>query len=150
MPPKKRKMSKAQNDESATTSKYFKTDTKDNILSKEIEETTKPSSQKSKDVLSPGTNSRLSHSFYNQECTELAKKLLGTKVYRKKGEEILSGIIVETEAYLGGEDKAAHSYNGKRTPKNEAMYMPPGTAYVYHIYGAYTCLNISAKGEVFM
>ena len=56
-------------------------------------------------------------------------------------------MIVETEAYLGGEDKGAHSYNGKRTAKNEAMYMDPGTGYVYHIYGLYTCINISSEGK---
>ena len=54
---------------------------------------------------------------------------------------------METEAYLGCEDKAAHSYNGKRTPKNEAMYMPPGTCYVYSIYGIHCCMNISSQGE---
>ena len=58
-----------------------------------------------------------------------------------------TGIIVETEAYLGGDDKAAHSYGGKRTERNEAMYMPPGTCYVYTIYGMYNCVNISSLGE---
>lgn len=57
------------------------------------------------------------------------------------------GRIVETEAYLGPMDKAAHSYNRKRTPKNEAMYMPPGTCYVYSIYGIHNCVNVSSDGE---
>ncbi len=54
---------------------------------------------------------------------------------------------METEAYLGGDDRAAHSYNGKRTERNEAMYMPPGTSYVYSIYGMHRCFNISSRGE---
>ena len=54
---------------------------------------------------------------------------------------------METEAYLGGDDKASHSYNGRRTGKNEAMYMKPGTSYVYTIYGIHCCMNISSAGE---
>ena len=57
------------------------------------------------------------------------------------------GRIVETEAYLGGDDKASHSYNGRRTDRNEAMYMKPGTCYVYSIYGVHCCVNISSLGE---
>lgn len=60
---------------------------------------------------------------------------------------MLRGRIVETEAYLGGEDRASHSYNGRRTGKNEAMYMKPGTSYVYTIYGIHCCMNISSVGE---
>ncbi|KAH9504065.1 hypothetical protein Btru_067665 [Bulinus truncatus] len=63
------------------------------------------------------------------------------------GGQRVSGKIVETEAYLGLEDKAAHSYQGKRTDRNAAMFMTPGTAYVYNIYGMYCCLNISSQGE---
>lgn len=60
----------------------------------------------------------------------------------------LQGRIVETEAYLGGEDKASHSAGGKRTERNTAMFMKPGTIYVYPIYGIYLCMNVSSEGEV--
>lgn len=59
----------------------------------------------------------------------------------------LRGRVVETEAYLGGEDKASHSAGGKRTERNMAMFMKPGTIYVYPIYGIYLCMNISSQGE---
>lgn len=60
---------------------------------------------------------------------------------------LCKGRIVETEAYLGAADKAAHSYNGRRTARNEAMFMSPGTCYVYSIYGIHCCMNISSGGE---
>lgn len=59
----------------------------------------------------------------------------------------LRGRIVETEAYLGGEDTASHSRGGRRTARNAAMFMPPGTLYVYQIYGLYFCMNVSSRGE---
>lgn len=59
----------------------------------------------------------------------------------------LRGRVVETEAYLGGEDTASHSAGGKRTERNAAMFMKPGTIYVYPIYGIYLCMNISSQGE---
>ena len=55
--------------------------------------------------------------------------------------------IVETEAYMGPEDKAAHSYNNRRTQRTEVMFGRPGKAYVYMIYGMYYCLNIVAGEE---
>lgn len=54
---------------------------------------------------------------------------------------------METEAYLGGEDKASHSAGGKRTERNTAMFMKPGTIYVYPIYGIYLCMNVSSEGK---
>ncbi|CAL1546236.1 unnamed protein product [Lymnaea stagnalis] len=91
--------------------------------------------------------SRLSFHFFDVPCAQLARSLLGQILIRIQGSQRISGRIVETEAYLGLEDKAAHSFNGKRTERNEAMFMTPGTAYVYNIYGMYCCLNISSQGE---
>ncbi|XP_052408433.1 DNA-3-methyladenine glycosylase [Carassius gibelio] len=91
---------------------------------------------------------RLSYSFFNQPCEDLAKAFLGKVLVRKltDGTE-LRGRVVETEAYLGGEDKASHSAGGKRTERNTAMFMKPGTIYVYPIYGIYLCMNVSSQGE---
>lgn len=112
-------------------SKYFKTD----------------NASSSGDAKTVKTSEKLGLSFYDKQCDVLAKHLLGKTLVRTLDSgERLSGVIVETEAYLGRVDKAAHSYKGK-TEKNEAMFMDPGTAYVYNIYGMYCCMNISSKGE---
>ncbi|XP_029944598.1 DNA-3-methyladenine glycosylase [Salarias fasciatus] len=91
---------------------------------------------------------RLGQDFFNQPCITLAKAFLGKVLVRRcvDGTE-LRGRIVETEAYLGGEDKASHSAGGKRTERNTAMFMKPGTIYVYPIYGIYLCMNVSSEGE---
>lgn len=90
---------------------------------------------------------RLDQNFYDQQCKALAIALLGNVLVRKVDGQLLSGKIVETEAYLGIVDQAAHSYKGKRTSRNEAMFMRPGTCYVYSIYGIHHCVNISSCGE---
>ena len=90
---------------------------------------------------------RLSQKFFDKQCKELATALLGTLLVRKLDGQLVSGKIVETEAYLGTIDQAAHSYKGKRTSRNEAMFMRPGTCYVYSIYGIHNCVNISSCGE---
>lgn len=91
---------------------------------------------------------RLDHAFYTKPCVTLAKDLLGKILVRKLSSgELLKGMIVETESYLGLVDKASHSFNGKKTDRNEAMFLKPGTAYVYSIYGMYYCFNISSLEE---
>lgn len=57
----------------------------------------------------------------------------------------VAGLIVETEAYLGVEDKAAHTFGGRRTPRNETMYREGGHAYVYFTYGMHHCINVVAS-----
>src|SRR5581483_6491608 len=54
----------------------------------------------------------------------------------------VSGIIVETEAYRGPEDRASHAYGGRRTARTEPMYARGGTAYVYFVYGMYYQFNV--------
>ncbi|MFG6493743.1 DNA-3-methyladenine glycosylase [Fictibacillus sp. UD] len=73
---------------------------------------------------------------------DLAKKLLGMELIYESKDGLVSGYIVETEAYLGPEDRAAHSYGNRRTPRTEVMFHEAGTIYTYFIYGMHVCFNI--------
>ena len=91
---------------------------------------------------------RLVEDFYNQDASRLARALLGKILVRRlDNNELICGRIVETEAYLGVEDKASHSFGHKRTLRTKPMFMKPGTIYVYSIYGMYHCMNISSLGD---
>lgn len=91
---------------------------------------------------------RLDAQFYETPCEEMAMSLLGKVLVRQLNEDtIIRGRIVETECYLGYEDAASHSFKGNVTPRNEPMFMKPGTAYVYMTYGMYHCFNISSRGD---
>lgn len=88
---------------------------------------------------------KLDREFYRRSSIEVAKELLGRfMVHRVNGRELIVK-IVETEAYMGPEDKAAHSYNNRRTKRTEVMFGPPGHAYVFLIYGMYSCMNVVAS-----
>lgn len=84
----------------------------------------------------------LNRDFYNRDSITVAKELLGKMLVHETGGKRISARIVETEAYMGVIDKAAHSYGGKRTPRVEIMYGEPGHSYVYLIYGMYHCFNM--------
>lgn len=91
---------------------------------------------------------RLDAQFYDTPCEEFAKSLLGKILVRKLDENtIIRGRIVETESYLGNDDAASFSFNGKVTTRNEPMFMKPGTVFVYMTYGMYHCFNISTRGK---
>lgn len=86
---------------------------------------------------------RLDRDFFEQDTLEVAKSLLGKRLVRKDDlGRYTAGIIVETEAYRGFIDKAAHSYNGE-TSRTKIMFGAKGHAYIYLIYGMYNCMNIT-------
>jgi DNA-3-methyladenine glycosylase len=88
----------------------------------------------------------LPQEFYFNDTETVAKKLLGKILcYRNPEGEILKGRITETEAYLGIEDAAAHTFGGRRTERNKSMYLDGGHSYIYFIYGMYYCLKVVTK-----
>jgi DNA-3-methyladenine glycosylase len=81
--------------------------------------------------------------FYKRpDVVQIAQALLGMVLVTKMNGVVTSGRIVETEAYIGLTDRASHSFGGRRTPRNEAMYGPAGTAYVYVCYGMHQLFNV--------
>jgi DNA-3-methyladenine glycosylase len=80
--------------------------------------------------------------FFDSPPEQVARALLGKILVRRNAAERLAGRIVETEAYLGEQDAAAHAASGC-TARNAVLYGPPGHAYVYSIYGLHYCLNVS-------
>ncbi|QPH39955.1 DNA-3-methyladenine glycosylase [Pedobacter endophyticus] len=93
---------------------------------------------------------KLSSAYYlNQDAVGVAKDLLGKVLFTKIDGEISAGIIVETEAYFGINDKASHAYGGRRTNRTETMYSQGGVAYVYLCYGMHHLFNVvtSVKDE---
>lgn len=84
--------------------------------------------------------------FEQADTTTLAKRLLGKQLFYRSAAGLLSGYIVETEAYLGQLDQAAHAFAGHRSAKNEALYHEAGTIYIYTIYGQFL-LNLITQAE---
>ena len=87
---------------------------------------------------------RLPREFFMTDALILAQALLGKVMVHRTPYGTVRGIITETEAYMGVEDKGSHTYMGRRTERTEPMFHIGGTSYVYFIYGMYNCMNITA------
>lgn len=87
----------------------------------------------------------LPRSFYRRDAVSVARGLLGAVLRSRIGGVVTAGRIVETEAYLGVEDRAAHTWSGRRTVRNGSMWGDGGHAYVYFIYGMHYCFNVVAS-----
>lgn len=92
-------------------------------------------------------DARLTRRFFQRDPVTLAKALLGQRLVRADGGRRVAGLIVEVEAYLGERDAAAHTFGGRRTKRNQAMWGPAGHAYVYFTYGMHHCVNIVAQRD---
>lgn len=95
--------------------------------------------------------SKITSSFFKDKTSfKLAKQLLGKELVHKSSTGVISGIINEVEVYIE-EDEASHSHKGRKTSRNEAMFLSGGHSYIYFTYGMYYCLNITSgvqnKGE---
>lgn len=91
--------------------------------------------------------SKLAQAFYLRDTVTVARELLGKYLVRVEAGEPLVCRITETEAYVAAIDKACHAYQYKRTPRTETMFSAGGTAYIYLIYGMYSCLNLVTEPE---
>lgn len=85
-------------------------------------------------------------SFYRRHTLELAQALLGMLLVHESEDGIAAGWIVETEAYRGPHDRAAHSYGHRRTARTEVMFGPPGMAYVYEMH-THSLFNVVSGAE---
>lgn len=93
------------------------------------------------------SSSRLKRDFYTQPTLKVAKALLGKYIVRYWHNQYIVGKIVETEAYIGPKDKAAHSFKNKKTARNRVEYLMGGYVYIYLVYGMYWQLNIVTSKE---
>ena len=80
--------------------------------------------------------------FYLRPTIDVARALLGCFMVRRWRGKILAGRIVETEAYLGPTDRAAHVFGGRRTARVRSMYLNGGHCYIYFVYGLHYCVNV--------
>lgn len=92
-------------------------------------------------------NSTINQDFFLSDAISLAKNLLGKILVRTINGQQIKVRIVETEAYMGANDRASHSYQFRKTSRTLPLYQIGGTTYIYLIYGMYYCFNIVANAE---
>lgn len=92
-------------------------------------------------------NSTINQDFFLSDAISLAKNLLGKILVRTINGQQIKVRIVETEAYMGANDRASHSYQFRKTPRTLPLYQIGGTTYIYLIYGMYYCFNIVANAQ---
>src|SRR4051812_5626529 len=91
---------------------------------------------------------KLPESYYhNPDVVALSRDLIGKYLFTCISGDLTGGYIVETEAYAGVIDKAAHSYGGRMTPRTQTMYMQGGVSYVYLCYGIHEMFNVVVSEE---
>ena len=89
----------------------------------------------------------LAQAFFDGDTVEIARAMVGKYLVRQYDGITLCARITETEAYVGRLDKACHAYGCRKTERTKTLYAPPGTAYVYLIYGMHCCLNFVTEPE---
>lgn len=85
--------------------------------------------------------------FFDGDTVDIARRMVGKYLIRRYDGVTLAARITETEAYVGRVDKACHAYNYRKTERTKTLFAPPGTAYVYLIYGMHCCLNFVTEPE---
>ena len=105
-------------------------------------------SRQKSEIAFPSLTLKIPRSFYEQTTLDVARQLLGKYLVRKHSDGTTIGRIVETEAYVGPEDKACHASKG-RTPRTKIMFGQAGYAYVYLVYGFHHMLNIVTESVDF-
>jgi DNA-3-methyladenine glycosylase len=83
--------------------------------------------------------------FFRLDTAHVAREIIGAWFARRFQNQWYGARVVETEAYLGSMDAAAHSWRGRRTPRNEPMYMDGGHLYVFFVYGMHHCANVVTR-----
>ena len=89
----------------------------------------------------------LPQEFFNGDTVDIARAMVGKYLIRRYAGVTLAARVTETEAYVGRMDKACHAYGYRKTERTRTLYAPPGTAYVYLIYGMHCCLNLVTEPE---